>query len=226
MEIKEKLHESLIPLSRNRSIRLIVKTFVRREKLINSRGINDKLRGDIGKSARLNYAALNASRDLGSNFNDSTRDLDDLLRRKGDVSRNRFLFIASTTDRREENVVDRFRAGVSIEKVSPFHDYDRWMCSKDGNARNIQVLNAATFVRIDIYIYISFSKYRATSRYVNQSYLSERILELFGFMEYEHYPWNLSWQLAIMIRSDRCVFIASDCITEVSKRKKEASGMK
>lgn len=45
-------------------------------------------------------------------------------------------------------------------------------------------------------------------------------------MEYEHYPWNLSWQLAIMIRSDRCVFIASDCITEVSKRKKEASGMK
>lgn len=64
MEIKEKLHESLIPLSRNRSIRLIVKTFVRREKLINSRGINDKLRGDIdGKSARLNYAALNASRD-------------------------------------------------------------------------------------------------------------------------------------------------------------------
>lgn len=84
MEIREKLHESLIPLSRNRSIRLIVKTFVRREKLINSGGINDKLRGDIGgKSARLNYAALNASRDLGSNFNDSTRDLDDLLRRKG-----------------------------------------------------------------------------------------------------------------------------------------------
>lgn len=158
MEIKEKLHESLIPLSRNRSIRLIVKTFVRKEKLINSRGINDKLRGDIGgKSARLNYAALNASRDLGSNFNDSTRGLDDLSRRKGDVSRNRFLFIASTADRREENVVDRFRAGVSIEKVSPFHDYDRWMCSKDGNARNIQVLNAATFVRRYIYIYPSLS---------------------------------------------------------------------
>lgn len=101
-----------------------------------------------------------------------------------------------------------------------YNNYDQ-MCNKSVEIRTqYPSSTTTTSVHPCIYILLIGLTTRATSRYVNQSYLSTRILELFGFMEYEHYPWNLSWQLAIVIRSDRCVFIASDCITWSITREK------